>query len=61
MSNSEDLARRQQAAALYRAGLTLRAIAAQMGVSYQAVHKLLVKAGVERRPRGGNTGSHSRH
>lgn len=61
MPSKDELSRRRQAVMLYRDGLTLRAIAEKMGVSHQAVHKLLVKAGVERRPRGGNTGSHSRH
>jgi DNA-directed RNA polymerase specialized sigma24 family protein len=46
---------------LYERGLTLRQIADKMGVSYQAVHQTLTRAGVQFRPRGGNTGAHSRH
>ena len=53
--------RREQMVRLYEAGLTLRQIADQMQCSHQAVHQALKSAGVELRPRGGNTGPHSRH
>jgi DNA invertase Pin-like site-specific DNA recombinase len=56
-----DPARRALVAKLYEQGYTIRAIAEALAVSYQNVHKLLEKAGVPRRPRGGNTGNHSRH
>lgn len=46
---------------LYDRGLTLRQIAERVGMTHQAVHQKLVRAGVELRPRGGNTGGHSRH
>ena len=52
--------RRAQVLALYDQGLSLRAIAKQIGCSHQAVHVMLVRMGVPRRPRGGNQGSHSR-
>jgi len=42
-------------------GKSIRQIAAELGVTFQAVQSLLVRMGVPRRPRGGNTGSHSRH
>lgn len=53
--------RRQAIAALYQSGLSIHAIAELVGVTPQAVHSLLQRAGVPRRPRGGNTGGHSRH
>jgi hypothetical protein len=52
--------RRRQIKRLYATGLTLRQIAAAYGVTYQAVHSMLERMGVQRRPRGGNQGSHSR-
>jgi transposase len=42
-------------------GKSIRQIAAELGVTFQAVQSLLARMGVPRRPRGGNTGSHSRH
>jgi hypothetical protein len=36
-------------------------IAAEVGITKQAVSGLLKRAGVTTRPTGGNTGSHSRH
>ena len=53
--------RRVAVVAMYEAGLSLRQIAARIGVSFQAVHGMLRRAGVAVRDRGGNTGSHSRH
>lgn len=53
-------ARRFTVCAMYDAGLSLRQIAAALGITYQAVHQILVRSGVPRRPRGGNQGSHSR-
>jgi len=41
-------------------GLSLRDVATRMGVTYQAVHSLLKRAGVDLRGRGGNQGAHSR-
>lgn len=54
-------ARRKTVKAMYESGMSMRAIAAVIGTSYQAVQSLLDRAGVPRRPSGGNTGSHSRH
>lgn len=53
--------RRAQVLALYDAGLSLRAVAARVGVTYQAVHSMLQRMGASLRPPGGNNGSHSRH
>ena len=55
-----DLARRAMVCDLYFNGMTIRQIATAVNVSYQAIHKLLKDAGVPLRPRGGNTGPHSR-
>lgn len=55
-----DLARRAMVCDLYFNGMTIRQIATAVDVSYQAIHKLLTDAGVPLRPRGGNTGTHSR-
>lgn len=54
-------ARRQLAIAFYESGLSLRAIAIRMNISWQAVHAILRRAGVPMRTRGGNQGAHSRH
>lgn len=53
--------RRQAVAAMYKGGMSLRAIADMVGVSAQAVQSMLARMGVDRRPPGGNTGGHSRH
>lgn len=53
--------RRAQVKALYESGLSVRQIAAQVGVTFQAVQSMLARMGVPRRPRGGNQGPHSRH
>lgn len=53
--------RRQAVASMYEGGMSLRAIAALVGVTAQAVQSMLDRMGVPRRPPGGNTGSHSRH
>lgn len=53
--------RRAKVAALYRSGLSIRAVAGEVGVTFQAVHSMLRRMGVKLRGRGGNTGSHSRH
>ncbi|MGA0134227.1 MAG: helix-turn-helix domain-containing protein [Opitutales bacterium] len=55
-----DEKRRTQIRRLYAAGLTLRQIGAALDVTYQAVHSMLERMGVPRRPRGGNQGAHSR-
>lgn len=55
-----NLDRRHAVIALYQSGLTLRECAAALKVSFQAVHQVLQRAGVPRRGRGGNQGSHSR-
>ncbi len=52
--------RRTQVRDLYLSGLTVRAVADKVGVTFQAVQSMLDRMGVPRRPRGGNTGSHSR-
>jgi transposase len=52
--------RRRAVIALYQSGLALRECAAALKVSFQAVHQILQRAGVPRRGRGGNQGSHSR-
>jgi transposase-like protein len=59
--NKPDLERRMQIQQLYQSGLTLRQIGAQLGITYQAVYAMLKRSGFPRRPRGGATGSHSRH
>jgi predicted DNA-binding protein YlxM (UPF0122 family) len=51
----------EQMKAMYAKGMTLRAIAERMNMTHQAVHQALTQAGVAMRPRGGNTGGHSRH
>lgn len=56
-----DLARRELVGSMYQSGMTLRDVAARIGVSYQAVYQLLKRSGIPVRPRGGNTGTHSRH
>lgn len=53
-------ARREAVRAMYEAGMSIRTIALRVGTTYQAVHSLLQRIGVPLRPRGGNTGSHSR-
>jgi transposase len=53
-------ARREAVRAMYHAGMSIRTIALRVGTTYQAVHSLLQRMGVTLRPRGGNTGSHSR-
>ena len=45
---------------LYESGLSLRKVAARIGVSHQAVHKALVAMGITLRGRGGNQGAHRR-
>lgn len=52
--------RRQQMKAMYLSGLKLRDIALAMNVTFQSVHQVLTRMGVPMRPRGGNTGAHSR-
>jgi transposase-like protein len=59
--NKPNLAKREKVIDLYDSGLTMRAVAAVIGVSHQAIHRMLWRAGHPRRMRGGNTGSHSRH
>lgn len=56
-----NLERREQVKTLYESGLSVRQIAAQIGVTFQAVQSMLARMGVPRRPRGGNQGPHSRH
>lgn len=52
--------KRQIVRMLYNSGLSVRDVSARMGVTFQAVHSMLVRMGVRRRPAGGSTGSHSR-
>lgn len=54
-------AKRDYCARRYREGATVMQIAAEVGITKQAVSGLLKRAGVTTRPTGGNTGSHSRH
>ena len=58
MPNEE---RRHTVRVLYESGLSLRDIGVTIGVTFQAVHSLLKRSGVEMRPRGYSVGSHSRH
>jgi hypothetical protein len=53
--------RRAKVLALYQSGLSVRAVAEEVGVTFQAVHSMLQRMGVTMRPRGGNMGGHSRH
>jgi transposase len=57
---STQAVRRQQMKKLYEGGMKLRDIAAVFNVTFQSVHQVLTRMGVKMRPRGGNTGSHSR-
>ena len=59
--NQPNWPKRDKVIDLYDSGLSMRAVAAEMGVSHQAIHRMLWRAGHPRRMRGGNTGSHSRH
>jgi transposase len=59
--NMPNEARRHTVRVLYDSGLSIRAIAERIGVSFQAVHSLLRRSGVVLRPRGSNQGHHSRH
>ena len=59
--NKPNEERRLRVIQLYQMGLSMRDVAREVGVTFQAVHSMLVRAGVYRRPRGGNTGAHSRH
>jgi transposase len=59
--NQPNEIRRARVIALYRSGLSIRAVAAQVGTTFQAVHSLLERVGEPRRTRGGNMGGHSRH
>ena len=61
MGNKPNLERRGEVAALYQQGLTLRQVATQLGITYQAVYAMLKRCNVPLRPRGGSTGGHSRH
>ncbi|MEU6340233.1 helix-turn-helix domain-containing protein [Streptomyces sp. NPDC046977] len=45
---------RQRAAGLYNAGASVRSVAAELGCSYGAAHRLLSEAQVKFRSRGGN-------
>lgn len=53
--------RRQAVKAMYESGMSARTIAQSVGISPQAVLAMLKRMDVPRRPRGGNTGAHSRH
>lgn len=53
--------RRAKVRALYRSGLSLRDVAHEVGVTFQAVHSMLLRMGEPIRKNGGNTGGHSRH
>lgn len=53
--------RRHAVVALYTNGMSIHEVGALIGVSPQAVHSMLQRMGIPRRPRGGNKGGHSRH
>lgn len=59
--NKPNEERRRRVEALYLQGMSVRAVAREVGVTFQAVHAMLVRAGIYRRPPGGNQGAHSRH
>lgn len=59
--NKPNLERRDRVKTMYLAGMSIREIAEAVNTTHQAVHGLLERMGIPRRPRGGNTGSHSRH
>jgi transposase len=59
--NVPNAERRHTVIVLYESGLSIRAVAARIGVTFQAVHRMLHRAGVPMRPRGHNVGHHSRH
>jgi hypothetical protein len=42
----------ERAIALYKAGYTLREVATQIGASAETIRRILIRAGVSRRPRG---------
>jgi transposase len=56
-----NLERRAVVQAQYLAGLSIRAIASELGISFQAVQAMLKRMNIPRRPRGGNQSNHSRH
>jgi hypothetical protein len=53
LEGDERLAARNDLAARYSAGASIRTLVAYFGRSYGLVYALLVEAGVEFRPRGG--------
>lgn len=59
--NAPNHVRRARVVALYRSGLSVRLVAEEVGVTFQAVHAMLRRMGEPRRKSGGNTGGHSRH
>jgi transposase len=59
--NQPNDARRFAVKSMYEAGLSVRAIAERIGVTFQSVHSMLQRMGIKMRPRGASTGSHSRH
>jgi transposase len=58
--NKPNEEKREIASMLYNSGLSLRAVAEKMGVTFQAVYGLLKRSNVRLRGRGGHQGSHSR-
>lgn len=56
-----NVTRRAMVVQLYRGGRSARAVAEAVGISHQAVLRMLDRCGEPRRPRGGNMGGHSRH
>jgi transposase len=59
--NSPNAMRRVVVSSLYESGMSIREIASIVGTTFQAVHSLLRRMGVQMRSRGGSTGRHSRH
>ncbi len=58
--NKPNEEKRQIVRMLYNTGLSTRQVAERMGVTFQAVHSMLRRSGVQLRGHGGSTGSHSR-
>ena len=61
MTKLTNIQKRDRVRTLYESGLSIRQVAKEVGVTFQAVQSMLDRMGVPRRMRGGNTGSHSRH
>lgn len=58
--NKPNEEKRDVAKMLYLSGLSIRQVAEEMGVTFQATHGMLQRSGVKLRGKGGMTGGHSR-